>query len=361
MCSRLLPCLALVCQSLLAQPPSAPPRPEVQGFIQELVKAQGFKAEELAQLIAGVHPDPRVLALAAPAQTALPKNWRVYRSHFLDRATVRAGAQFWRQHGASLARAEKEYGVSAEIIAGILGVETLYGRHMGSFPVLDTLVSLSFDYPEGPTRATRTELFRQQLSDYLVWCRDSHQDVHAFTGSFAGAIGIPQFLPGSIRAYGVDFDGDGRVDLVTSPDDAIGSVARFLQAHGWQPGRPVLWRLASDASSGRVLKARADGDPALKHRLGDLLKEGLHPAVAASTRKTELESKVLLVDLPSPGRATEYRIGFQNFYTITRYNHSFFYAMAVAELGRAVRVAAKAATSKARPARPSNAGGSGRG
>jgi len=356
MCSRLLSCLALVCQSLLAQSPSASPRPEVQAFIQELVKTQGFKAEELSQLIAAVHPDPRVLVLASPAQAPPPKNWRVYRSHFLDRATVRAGAQFWRQHGASLARAEKEYGVSAEIIAGILGVETLYGRHMGSFPVLDTLVSLSFDYPEGPTRVTRTALFRQQLSEYLIWCRDSHLDLHAFTGSFAGAIGIPQFLPGSIRAYGVDFDGDGRVDLVNSPDDAIGSVARFLLAHGWQKGRPVLWRLAGDASSRKVLKLRADGDPALKHRLGDLLKEGLHPAVAASTRKTELESKVLLVDLPSPGRATEYRIGFQNFYTITRYNHSFFYAMAVAELGRAVRDAATV-----RPARPSKIGGSGRG
>jgi len=141
-----------------------------------------------------------------------------------------------------------------------------------------------------------------------------------------------------------------------SPVDAIGSVARFLKEHGWQPGRPVLWRLAGDASGARVLKLRADGDPALKHRLGDLLKEGLHPLVAASARKTESESKVLLVDLPSPGRPTEYRIGFQNFYTITRYNHSFFYAMAVTELGRAVRAAAKA-----RPARPSNAGGSSHG
>jgi len=341
-CARSIPCLVLACQSALAQPAPYAQRPEVQAFIRDLATSQGLQAEELVKLFAGVQPDSRVLDLAAPPQTARVKNWRVYRSRFLDRATIRAGAQFWRQQAVSLARAEKEYGVPGEIVAGILGVETLYGRHMGRFPVLETLVTLSFDYPEAPNREVRTALFRQQLSDYLVWCRDTGQDVHGFTGSYTGAIGIPQFLPGSIRAYGVDFDGDGRIDLRASAVDAIGSVARFLKEHGWQRGEPVLWRLSEGDRNRRLLEARADGDPALKHRLGDLVAEGLRPEVAAAALRAQQGAKVLLVDLPTPGRATEYRIGFQNFYSITRYNHSFFYAMAVTELGRAVKAAANA-------------------
>jgi len=197
--------------------------------------------------------------------------------------------------------------------------------------------------------------FRQQLSEYLVWCRETKQDVHAFSGSYTGAIGIPQFLPGSIRAFGVDFDGDSRIDLQGSAADAIGSVARFLKEHGWQRGRPVFWRISGSARSRSAAQGKADGDPVPKHRLGDLVKAGLRPSVLASAVRVEKETKVLLVDLPTPGGATEYRIGFQNFYAITRYNRSFFYAMAVAELGRAVRLAATA------PRSPSSAGGSGRG
>jgi membrane-bound lytic murein transglycosylase B len=357
--TRLLIGLVLVCPFAIGQPAPYPQRPEVQAYIHELAVAQGFQAEELAKLFAGIQPDPRVLDLAAPAPVSRVKNWRVYRSRFLDRATIRAGAQFWRQHAASLARAEKEFGVSAEIIAGILGVETLYGRNMGRFPVLDTLVTLSFDYPEAPNRDLRIALFRQQLSEYLIWCRDTHQDVHAFTGSYTGAIGIPQFLPGSIRACGVDFDGDGRIDLRASAVDAIGSVARFLKEHGWQRGEPVFWRVAGDARSRRVLASRADGDPALKHCLGDLLQTGLRPIAAASATRAKWGTKVLLVDLPTPDRATEYRIGFQNFYVITRYNRSFFYAMAVSELGRAVKAAAVGP--KRPPTRSSSDGESSRG
>lgn len=339
--ARAIPCLLFVCECAVGQSAPYPQRPEVQAFIHELVQSHGFEAAALERLFAGVQADRKVLALAAPpASVPHIKNWRVYRSRFLDRATIRAGAQFWRQHAASLARAEKEFGVPAEIIAGILGVETLYGRSMGRFPVLDTLVTLSFDYPDVPSRDGRIALFRQQLSNYLIWCRDTKQDVHGFTGSYTGAIGIPQFLPGSIRAYGVDFDGDGRIDLRSSPVDAIGSVANFLHEHGWEWGRPVLWRVANDPRSLSVLSAKGDGDSNLKYRLEDLMEAGLKPLIPKRAWKAEKETKVLLVDLPTPGAPTEYRIGFKNFYVITRYNRSFFYAMAVVELGHAVKSAA---------------------
>jgi len=328
-------------------------RPEVQAFIHEQVKAHGFNADELARIFASVHPDPQVLPLVSPPQAARIKNWRAYRSRFLDRVRVRAGRDFWRQHAKALTRAEREYGVPAEIIVGILGVETLYGRNMGRFPVLDTITTLAFDYPEAPNREARVAIFRKELEDYLLLCRDTKQDVHTFLGSYTGAIGIPQFLPGSIRAYGVDFDGDGKVDLRTSAEDTIGSVAHFLRERGWERGRPVLWRVGGDPRSRRVLTAKGDGDPGLKHRLGDLLEAGLRPLVKTSATKAERDTKVLLVDLPTPDCATEYRIGFRNFYVITRYNRSFFYAMAVTELGHAVKA------SVGRPAPKPKQGGGG--
>jgi membrane-bound lytic murein transglycosylase B len=349
---RMIVSALLFCGIVSATPVPYPQRPEVQAYIQELVKAHGFKAEELEKLLAGVQQDAEVLGLAAPPPTTHVKNWRVYRSRFLDRKTIRQGAEFWREHATALARAEKEFGVPAEVIAGILGVETRYGRTMGRFPVLGTLVTLAFDYPEAPNREARTRLFRQQLSEYLVWCRDTKQDMQAFTGSYTGAIGIPQFLPGSIRAYAVDFDGDGRVDLRGSAVDAIGSVASFLKAHGWRVGEPVQWPLALGPRSRKLLAAKADGDPNPKHSLEELLKAGLRPVAAPPLLKAQKDVKVILVDLPSPRRATEYHLGFPNFYAITRYNRSFFYAMAVTELGRAVKAAALAPRPAARKEAP---------
>lgn len=346
---RAILCCGFLATSAWAAPPYSQ-RADVQAYVHETAKAQGLDEAWVTGLLAGVEPRQDVLALAAPPESVRIKNWRSYRSRFLDRPHVKAGTAFWRAHAAVLERAQRTYGVPAEIIVGILGVETLYGQYMGRFPVLDSLVTLSFDYPAtAANRDARVALFRQQLSDFLVLCRDHHRDPHEFLGSYTGAIGIPQFLPGSIRAYAVDFDGDGRVDLRGSAEDAIGSVARFLQAHGWELGRPVFWNVSDAAASRKVLEERADGAPTAKHRLGDLLDAGL--AVSLRARNAERDTRVILVDLPTPGRRTEYRVGFQNFYVLTRYNRSFFYAMAVAELGRAVKLKA---------VRPSSGGGSGR-
>lgn len=319
-------------------------RPEVQAFIQTMADRHALSAKDLTGLLSRVLPNTQAIELVKPPLIAGSKNWRVYRSRFVEPQRIRAGVAFWRQHAAALDRAERDFGVPAEIIVGILGVETLYGRGMGRFPVLDVLTTLAFDYPDVPNKAKRSTLFLRELEEFLVWCRDTDQDATAFTGSYTGAIGIPQFLPSSIRAYGLDYDGDGRIDVRGSAEDAIGSVARYLKAQGWEPGRPALWRLARSPRTLAAAGARADGSPELSLRMGELLTAGIRPQGLGSLkafRKREQKTPVLLVDLPSPGHPTEYRIGLNNFFVITRYNHSFFYATAVVDLGNAVKAALK--------------------
>jgi membrane-bound lytic murein transglycosylase B len=320
-------------------------RPEVKAFIQSLVVKHAFDAQALTQLLSRVPVNSEAIALVAPSPVPVRRSWRIYRSRFVEPQRIRAGVAFWREHAGALARAEREFGVPAEIVMGILGVETIYGRGMGRFPVLEVLATLAFDYPEAPNQQGRSAMFLRELEEYLVWCRDTHQDATLLTGSYTGAIGIPQFLPSSIRTYAVDYDGDGRIDLRGSPEDAIGSVAHYLKDQGWEADRPTLWRMARTGKALAALAARADGDPSLKWRLGDLLDVGALPVGLGNTRrlrvfrKAEQETKVVIVDLPSPDRPTEYQLGLKNFYVITRYNRSFFYAMAVVELGRAVRQA----------------------
>ncbi len=327
------------------QPPAASAgqdRPEVQAFARTMVERHGFEHQSLARLLDGIRINPEVAALAAPPATAERRNWRVYRARFVEPLRIRAGVDFWRGHAGTLARAEREFGVPAEILVGILGVETIYGRQMGRFPVLEALATLAFDYPEAPNRRERSAMFLSELEAYLVWCRDTGQDPASLTGSYAGAVGIPQFLPSSIRTWAVDYDRNGRIDLGESAEDAIGSVANYLKCQGWRRGRPILWRVARTGKATTVLAARADGDPHPKWRMGGLLDLGVRPQGPASRpRKAEREAKAIIVDLPSPDHPTEYRLGLDNFYVITRYNRSFFYAAAVVDLGRAVRLAAK--------------------
>ncbi len=318
-------------------------RPEVKAFIQLLVEKHQFEAESLTRLLSAVHPNAEAIALVAPPVIPVRRSWRIYRSRFVEPQRIRAGVAFWREHAATLARAEREYGVPAEILVGILGVETIYGRNMGRFPVLEALTTLAFDYPEAPNKPGRSAMFLHELENYLLWCRDTHQEATSLTGSYTGAMGLPQFLPSSIRAYAVDYDRDGHVDLRNSREDAIGSIASYLKEHGWQPGRPYLWPIARTKKALAVAAAKADGDPNLKWRMGDLLEAGLLPRGLRTPRqfrvfrKKEQDTPVVLVDLPSPDRPTDYHLGLNNFYVITRYNRSFFYAMSVVELGQAVK------------------------
>ncbi|MBP8169870.1 MAG: lytic murein transglycosylase B, partial [Azonexus sp.] len=213
------------------------------------------------------------------------------------------------------------YGVPEEIIVAIIGVETEYGRNMGSFRVLEALATLAFYYPR------RADFFRTELEQFLLLARENDMDAVNVRGSFAGAIGIPQFMPGSQRRYAVDFDGDRKVDLYGSVDDAIGSVARFLEQHGWQAGQAVAVPARTRGEPERSL-IEAGIQPTLK--VADLAQQGI-------TASADPQAVVTLVDLVSPGRATEYWLGFDNFYVITRYNRSSFYAMSVFQLAEEIR------------------------
>src|SRR5262245_36720853 len=213
--------LALVAATAAAKEP-APPyagRPEVRAFVQEMVQKHGFVEKELDYIFARTR---RVdVALKAVATPASARAWAEYRTNFVNDRQISGGVEFWRTHQAALARAAKEYGVPEEIIVAIIGIETFYGKHMGKWRVIDALTTLAFDYPP------RAPYFRGELENYLVMSRDRGNDVFELRGSWAGAIGIPQFMPGSYLKFAVDFDGDGRIDLSGNTADAIGSVANF--------------------------------------------------------------------------------------------------------------------------------------
>jgi membrane-bound lytic murein transglycosylase B len=216
---------------------------------------------------------------------------------------------------------------------------------MGNFRVLDALTTLTFDYPDTPNRADRQATFRKNLESYLVWTRDSQIDPTSVLGSYTGAIGIPQFLPSSIVQYAVDYDGNKHIDLRTSPADAIGSVANYLKQNGWEAGRPVTWRIATDPGSLGIAQAAADGQAEPHWSLQQLLRAGMLMNEPGLDVAGEAGTPVTVVDLPTPGRPTEYVLGLKNFYVLTRYNRSFFYALAVYQLGQ--RVKAQMASSDA--------------
>jgi len=313
--------LALTTQFAGANAGSFAELPETAAFVSDLAQRHGFDANQLLTHFASIRPNERVLQLIAPPSSPTQRSWERYRPRFLNAQRIEGGVSFWQENALTLARARALYGVPEELIVAIIGVETHYGRITGGFGVLEALATLAFKYPR------RAEFFRSELEQFLLLTRENGLDPLYVRGSFAGAIGIPQFMPGSQRRYAVDFDGDQRIDLSNSVDDAIGSVARFLEQHGWQPGQPV------------AVPARLPGtpDPSLVEagirpslRVSDLKARGIEAAAAP-------ESIVTLVDLVSPGQATEYWLGFENFYVITRYNRSSFYAMSVFQLAEEIR------------------------
>jgi membrane-bound lytic murein transglycosylase B len=310
---------------------------DVDGFINDMAARYDFDPAALHALFARVSYSATAVKLVTPSPTPSIKNWRVYQARFLDQVRINAGVKFWRANQATLQRAYEQYGVPPEVVVGIIGVETIYGRYMGNFRVLDALTTLSFDYPNTPNRAERMITFRKNLEDYLVWTRDSQIDPTTVLGSYTGAIGIPQFLPSSIVQYAVDYDGNKRIDLRTSQADAIGSVAHYLKENGWETGRPVVWNIATDTGSLGIAQAAATGAPEPRWSLQQLLKAGLLMNEPGLDTTTEAGTPVTMVDLPSPGRSTEYVLGLKNFYVLTRYNRSFFYALAVYQLGERVK------------------------
>lgn len=311
--------------------------PNVDAFISDMSARYDFDEAALHALFARVSYSATAVKLVTPSPSPTIKNWRVYQSRFLDPVRINAGVRFWRANQATLQRAYEEFGVPPEVIVGIIGVETIYGRFMGNFRVLDALTTLTFDYPNTANRADRQATFRKNLEDYLVWTRDSQIDPTTVLGSYTGAIGIPQFLPSSIVQYAVSYDGNKQIDLRTSQADAIGSVANYLRQNGWENGRPVVWKIGMDAGSLGVAQAAADGKPEPHWPLDQLLRAGLLLNEPGVDITAEAGTPVTVVDLPSPGRGTEYMLGLKNFYVLTRYNRSFFYALAVYQLGQRVK------------------------
>ncbi|MCZ7564884.1 MAG: lytic murein transglycosylase B [Burkholderiales bacterium] len=233
------------------------------------------------------------------------------------------GVEFWAQNAASLARAETRFGVPAELIVGIIGVETAFGRNTGTFRVIDALATLAFDYPR------RADFFRSELEEFLLFAREGDLDVLGIKGSYAGAIGIPQFMPGSYRRFAVDFDRDGRRDLLGSAADAIGSVANFLREHGWVPDAPVAFPARV---RGEAFLAYLDGGVTPRHAAAALRAAGVAFDAAVPD-----DARCVLVELATPDAAPEYRVGLHNFYVLTRYNRSSFYASTVLDLAAAIR------------------------
>lgn len=298
-------------------------RDDVREFVAAMAERHGFDPRALSSMFGKVRQLPSVLKLIAPPAPTFRKSWEVYRSRFLDPLRIREGVRFWHAHEATLERARETWSVPPEYVVAIIGVETIYGRVTGDFRVVDALSTLAFDYPR------RAAFFRDELEQYLLLARDEGFDPLEAKGSFAGAIGLPQFMPGSIRRHATDFDGDGRVDLSGSPVDAIGSVARFLANHGWAPGEPTHFSASID-------------DP---DRLGPLIEAGIEPVRTIeelaqwgvrSPDPVAPDVRLALIDLPNGDRPASYVLGARNFYVITRYNRSSFYAMAVIELAKAL-------------------------
>ena len=302
-------------------------RPEVRAFIAELVVDEGFDARTLRQLFAQARYLPKVIA-AISRPVLSPPAWHEYAPRFLDPARIDAGVAFWRDHAGVLARAEGELGVPPEVIVAILGVETYYGRNTGSYPVFDALTTLAFDYPR------RAEFFRSELKQFLLLTREQGISPLVPRGSYAGAMGLPQFMPGSIRAYALDFDNDGRVDLAGNADDAIGSVAHYLSRHGWQPGQIIMEPVRIEAEDPAGVLAKLDGGIAERRSLAEWAREGVTGFVIPGDLAPDAVGLLMLEEDTGPS----YWLVFNNWYVLTRYNRSRLYASAVWKLAGALKV-----------------------
>jgi membrane-bound lytic murein transglycosylase B len=324
--------LLLLCLLPLGAGAAAEPRyderEDVRQFVAEMHERHGFERAPLLRLFARVKPQAAAIKAIMPPKDPGIRSWQTYRSRYVEPKRIEWGLSFWQDHRAALEAARREYGVPEEIIVAIIGVETIYGRHMGRFPVLDTLTTLAFDYPP------RAEPFRRELEAFLLLTRETGADPQEARGSFAGAMGLPQFLPSSIRRYAVDFDGDKRIDLRGSPIDAIGSVARFLKEHGWEKDGMVA--VPANIVDQRYTTVAA-GEVKPRFSLPELSLYGVYPA-----QPLPIDALCAVIDLVTPDQPTEYWLGLHNFYVITRYNRSSFYAMAVYELSRELRAARQA-------------------
>ncbi|MCJ8337660.1 MAG: lytic murein transglycosylase B [Pseudomonadales bacterium] len=294
--------------------------PLAQKWLQQML-AEGFTKEYLSKVLSTAKRKDSILkALARPAEAR--KSWQEYRSGFIRTKGIQNGNKFWQKHARALARAEREFGVPAQLIVSIIGVETRYGKVTGSYRVVDALATIGFDNPR------RGEYFRNQLKEFLILCREEKLSFDEIKGSYAGAMGIGQFLPSSFRKYAIDFDGDGKKDIWKNPVDAIGSVANYFAEHGWLTDQPVV---ISAKVSRKIDKEWYNNGLDLKVTLQQWRKRSIGGAERLNQRQKATLMKLIY------DKKDQYWFGLQNFYVITRYNRSRFYAMAVFQLSELIK------------------------
>lgn len=310
-------------------PDSYAQRPDAQALAAEIAQNMGLDPQWTWQALAQARFKVSATRLMMPAPAGTKKNWAAYRQRFLDAPRIKAGVAFWQDNEATLRRAEREYGVPARVIAGVLGVETIYGRNTGRFRVLDVLTTLSLDFPSG--RSDRSAFFRTELGQFLKLCQEQGLAPESVLGSYAGAIGLPQFMPSSIRRFAVDFDGDGHIDLTGSASDAIGSVAHYLAVHGWQARAPAYFDITPPQDA-QTLAKLLQPDIVPSFLPAEMQKMGVVLPRSAMNH----EGMLALVKLENGDATPTLIAGTENFYAITRYNQSSYYALAVLELGSAV-------------------------
>jgi len=294
-------------------------RTDISQFIDAMVDKHQFQRQELNQLFSQARFHEKIIkSITRPAES---KAWHQYRPIFLTGKRIRRGVEFWNKHQTLLEQAEQDFGVPAEIITAIIGVETFYGRHKGGYRVLDSLVTLGFDYPK------RGQFFRSELEQFLLMTREENMDPLTVMGSYAGAMGQPQFISSSFRSYAIDFDKDGKRDLWHNTADVIGSVANYFKRHGWSAGEVIV---SPARVSGNHIKALVDKGIKPHSRIQTLQQQGVKPG-----KQLPQENKAALIKLEQKN-GSEYWLGMNNFYVITRYNHSPLYAMAVYQLSQEI-------------------------
>jgi membrane-bound lytic murein transglycosylase B len=316
-------------------------RPETRAFIEELVTEHAFDRRELARQFAHARYQPRIVAAMSRPVLAPPK-WNEYAPQFLTPERIEGGLDFWRANAAALTRAEGEFGVPAEVIVAIIGVETFYGRNTGGYRVFDALTTLAFDYPR------RADFFRGELKQFLLLAREQRVSPLVPRGSYAGAYGLPQFMPGSARAYAIDYDGDGRIDLSADPPDAIGSVGNFLARHDWRQGAPVLAPAQIDPAASETVLRKLDGGISERRPLDAWARDGVVAIVPPDDPGSDPAGLLMLEE----DQGQSYWFTFGNWYVLTRYNRSRLYATAVWQLAQALRAARVDAT-RAKTSAPS--------
>lgn len=314
---------AFALMGLLSTPGFADYRqhPEAVSFIEEMVTDHGFKREQIVELLGKAEKKQNILdAISRPAEKT--KTWKEYRPIFIVPMRINNGVQFWKENRAALTRVEQEYGVPAQYVVAIIGVETNYGRNTGGHKVIDALSTLAFDYPP------RSPFFRKELVNYFLLTREQKQDPLKLTGSYAGAMGFGQFMPSSYRSFAVDFDGDGQTDIWNNTTDAIGSVGNYFKQHGWLPGQEVVSRVRLEQDRNDVTFNLIEPPTTT---VAQWEQKGFKPV-------SQLPADALALVMKLEGRhGDEYWLGLQNFYVITRYNRSHMYSMAVHQLSQLIK------------------------